>query len=115
MAVDTAPELRFGVANEGLTSQADLAKHLGLAEVLARSMRPKQRRRGNRDAQMLLSLIYSQCVCEGISASWMPCAQTGRRPRCSSLARPPERASPASGVGRDWRARAHRAALGCAH
>lgn len=64
MAVDTAPELRFGVANEGLTSQADLAKHLGLAEVLARSMRPKQRRRGNRDAQMLLSLIYSQCVCE---------------------------------------------------
>lgn len=36
MPVDTAPELRFGVANEDLT---------GLAEALARGVRLKQRRR----------------------------------------------------------------------
>lgn len=68
MPVDTAPELRFGVAKEELTSLAGLAlaaslvKYLGLAEALARRVRIKQRRRGCRDEQMLLALIYSQCA-----------------------------------------------------
>lgn len=68
MPVDTAPELRFGVAKEELTGLAGLAlaaslvKYLGLAEALARRVRIEQRRRGCRDKQMLLALIYSQCA-----------------------------------------------------
>ena len=52
MPVDTAPELRFGVAKEDLTGLAGLAlaaslvKYLGLAEALAKRVRIKQRRRG---------------------------------------------------------------------
>ena len=55
MPVDTASELRFGVANEELTGLAGLAlaaglvKDLGLAEALARRVRLKQRRSRCRD------------------------------------------------------------------
>ncbi len=63
-----SPEAQFGVSDEELTGLAGLAlvarlvKYLGLAEGLARLVRVKRRRRGCRDEQMLLSLIYSFCA-----------------------------------------------------
>lgn len=52
MRVDTASELRFGVAQQALTCLAGLAelaglvKHMGWAEALLRGVRLRQRRRG---------------------------------------------------------------------
>ena len=91
MPVDTAPELRFGVAKENLTGlalAAGLVKYLGLAEALGRRLRIKQRRRGCRDEQMLLALIYSQCPggghvseVDGLRADAAACRQRLLLPR----------------------------------
>ena len=92
MPVETAPDLRFGVAKEDLTGLAGLAlaaglvKYLGLAEALACRVRLNQRRRGCRDEQMLLALIYSQCAggghrseVDGLRADAAGCRASGLR------------------------------------
>ncbi len=67
MPCSKAPKIDFAVTDEKLTGTAGLALVATLASwidlpcQLARRVRVKRRRRGCRDEEMLLSLIYSFC------------------------------------------------------
>ena len=71
MGIGRAPELRFGVTEErltghgGLSMLARMVQYMGLAEMLAKRVRVKRRRRGCRDEQMLMALIYAFCTGNG--------------------------------------------------
>ena len=75
MAVDTAPEAQFGVADEELTGWAGLAL---VAQALGQ-VRVKCRRLGRREDQMLLSLIYVLCVGGGHLSEMAVSGQTNER------------------------------------
>ena len=79
MPLDIARNVSFGFTDDlvtargGLALLAQLAKFVGLPDMLGASVRVKKRRRGCRDDQMLLSLVFSfACGCGRLAGRLAP-------------------------------------------